>query len=100
MTRFTDEVLLQHDNSRRKDEAYATAAEVHEMATELLELRSLLATPLPAGFVAPHVVVMRGHGAEDMVSVPWRDAPLFHDEALAIGAALIRAGLQARGESE
>ncbi len=57
-------------------------------------------SPMPKNLVAPHVVVQRGHGAEDMVVVPWQDRPLFHDEAIGIGAALIRAALEDRGESK
>lgn len=68
-----------------------------ELVTELRSLRALLETPMPSGWAEPRVVVMRGHGAEDMVQCEWLGAkPVFHEEAAALGASLIRAALSAR----
>lgn len=102
--KLTDEELaafeaLSHDVARNGSECDSTAEKLARdcdaVIAELRSLRALLATPLPDEFVAPRVVVMRGHGAEDMVQ--WvGDKPLFHNEAIALGAALIRAALAAQ----
>ena len=76
--------------SRAREHATYLAAEaVPALVAEVRRLRSLLATAAPCGWPTPE--------ARDGV-VAWDslDGLLDADEAVAIGAALVRAGLEAR----
>lgn len=75
----------------------ALAGAAPRLIAELRSFRDLLATPMPCGWDSPRVAVMRGHGAEDMVTAEWLgEKPVWADEAIALGSALIRAAMEAK----
>lgn len=83
------------------DLADTEGVEVGALIAEVRESRALLATPLPCGFDEPRFVRQVGHGGID--GVEWnpfgtRGGGIAYepDEAVAIGAALIRAALEAQ----
>ena len=88
---------IRRDNGARVGDAYATAAEVHAMTTELRELRALLALPMPCGWDEPRVTSPDAHGVVG-VAAEWLGDDVHPFEAIALGAALIAAGLKARGD--
>lgn len=88
---------------------------VPALIAEVRELRALLATPMPCGFDGPrafadgHVIRcdevdcddpggMHGHGVGPRIVLRWFGGD--PDDAVAVGAALIRAALAARGETK
>jgi hypothetical protein len=107
MKKLTDTELAQiaegtapATRARYDGDPYATACEVHEMASELIELRALIATAIPCGFEEPRVVKLR-HGLAPIVTWDFGDDDSIDfepNEAIAIGAGLIRAALAAKGD--
>lgn len=68
---------------------------VHLLA-EVRMWRALFATPFPCGHDEPTVYVQRGHGATDVVQ--WDGETYEPEDAIGIGAALVRAGRAAQGK--
>lgn len=113
MATLTDEELAVIDRIATFGLGKASALRVHAALAELRSLRAILATPMPCGWDEPrafpdgHVVRchevdcddpggMHGHGIGPRVyAAAFAGTP---DEAIALGSALIRAGLRARGE--
>lgn len=78
-----------------------TADIIVQAAKELRELRALLSAPMPCGFERPEALApgdSNGTHTMGYAAVQHGDCTYDPDEAIALGAALVRAGLQAKGE--
>lgn len=70
-----------------------------DIITELTALRALLQTPMPCGFDEPRITPDRGYGPRVIYNTSvTEEQSVTADNAVALGAALVRAGLQARGD--
>ncbi len=99
--RLSDEELERFEQrigSEFDDEATLSGDEMRRLLAELRSLRATLSTPMPCGWPAP---VPASPAKPTMVLWEALDCDggnaLDPDEAIALGAALVRAGLKARG---
>lgn len=73
---------------------------MRSIVAELVELRALLATPMPCGWPRPEALATgdsNGMHTMGYAAVQHGDCTYDPDEAVALGAALIRAALTAKG---
>lgn len=98
MKRLTDEqlhILVRFGDSDKQD-----------MASEILELRALLATPMPKHMLCPNsdppwsdgraFVTAPGSDGRVGIATRWIADDLLPEDATALGASLIRAALEAK----
>lgn len=101
MSKLTDEELAdaieEYRIGRCLGQPHQYIGMIHAALIELRELRALLATPMPAKHEGADEAYEAPYHFGGHISARWIAHDLHIDDALALGAALIRAALAARG---